>query len=248
MKEDIVKNYNGKPVTTSRAIAWKFGKQHKDVLRTIDNLECSDEFGERNFAPTYYTDKWNRKQKEYIITKDGFSFLVMGFTGREAAKFKEDFINAFNLMEERINGQLDPSKLSRLEILQMAMEAEREKQALQEANTKLQSKADYLNKITGSEGAIDIGQAAKILKIKDENGKIIGRNKLFRMLREESIFFKNKNEPKQKFIESGYFLLKEQYIKDIDQTMLKVLVTQKGLERLNRKFSGELFKPLKLAL
>lgn len=248
MEENIVKNYNGKPVTSSRAVAWKFGKRHKDVLRAIENLECSDEFTERNFALSEYKDSTGRSLKKYIITRDGFSFLVMGFTGKEAARFKEDFIKAFNQMEEKIRGQMDPSKLSRLEILQIAMEAEKEKQALKEANTKLQEKADYLNKITGSEGAVNVGQAAKLLKIKDESGSCIGRNKLFALLRDTGVFFKNKNEPKQQHVHAGYFIVKEQYIEDIDQTMIKVLVTQKGLEWLNKRLSGELFKPLKLAL
>lgn len=94
---------NRVPVVSSRDIAKTFGKEHKDVLRAISNLECSDDFGRRNFAPSSYINKQNKSQPEYLITKDGFAFLVMGFTGKEAATFKEKYITAFNYMAESLN-------------------------------------------------------------------------------------------------------------------------------------------------
>lgn len=94
--ENIVINHNGQPLTTSLLIAEKFGKEHKNILRDIETLDCSKEFNQLNFEPTYYLDSQNRAQPMYYITRDGFSFLVMGFTGTQAARFKEDFINAFN--------------------------------------------------------------------------------------------------------------------------------------------------------
>jgi Rha family phage regulatory protein len=93
---DLVVINQGKPCTTSRKIASKFGKEHKNVLRSIETLECSNEFNQLNFEPVDYMDAKGEKRPEYLITRDGFSFLIMGFTGREAAKFKEEFINAFN--------------------------------------------------------------------------------------------------------------------------------------------------------
>ncbi len=86
--------------TTSRIVAERFGKQHKDVLRAIRNLECSPEFTERNFALIECIDNSGKKQTEFKISMDGFAFLAMGFTGREAASWKERFIAAFNAMRE----------------------------------------------------------------------------------------------------------------------------------------------------
>ena len=84
--------------TTTRVIAEKFGKLHKDVLRAIRNLDCSAEFNERNFAPVEYMDGKGEPRTEYSVTRDGFTFLAMGFTGKEAASWNEKFIAAFNAM------------------------------------------------------------------------------------------------------------------------------------------------------
>lgn len=94
---------NNIPVVSSRDIAARFGKEHKNVLRDINNMECSDEFRRLNFEPSSYTNKQNKSQPEYLITKDGFTFLVMGFTGKEAAAFKEKYIAAFNYMAESLH-------------------------------------------------------------------------------------------------------------------------------------------------
>ncbi|HBM0098419.1 TPA: ash family protein, partial [Salmonella enterica subsp. enterica serovar Blitta] len=67
---------NGRAVTTSVAVAEYFRKMHKDVLKKIDNLDCSPEFTERNFAPSEYTDSTGRKLPACQITKNGFVFLV----------------------------------------------------------------------------------------------------------------------------------------------------------------------------
>lgn len=89
-------------VTSSRTVAEKFEKRHADVLRAIVNLECSPEFTQRNFALSSYKDESGKENKEYLITKDGFSMLAMGFTGEKAFKFKEAYINAFNAMEQEL--------------------------------------------------------------------------------------------------------------------------------------------------
>jgi len=94
---------NGKTVTDSLTVAESFGKRHSDVLRRIMNLECSEEFNQRNFASVTYIDGKGEKRPKYVITQDGFSFLAMGFTGQEAARFKELYIAEFNRMAERIN-------------------------------------------------------------------------------------------------------------------------------------------------
>lgn len=106
LSPELVQIRRGQAVTSSLVIAEYFGKQHKDVLRAINLLECSKLFRERNFTPTSYDTQMPsggiRKDPMYYITRDGFTFLVMGFTGKVAAQFKEDYINAFNAMEETL--------------------------------------------------------------------------------------------------------------------------------------------------
>ncbi|QIY09445.1 peptidase [Plesiomonas shigelloides] len=104
---------NGYPVTTSLAVADYFNKLHKDVLAKITRLECSAEFTERNFTLSEYTDVSGRKLPCYLITRDGFAFLAMGFTGKRAAQFKEAYITAFSAMESALNGKYLRGELSR---------------------------------------------------------------------------------------------------------------------------------------
>ncbi|EJM7337542.1 Rha family transcriptional regulator, partial [Escherichia coli] len=93
---------NGRAVTTSVAVAEFFHKLHKNVIQKIEALECSDEFTELNFQPSEYTDTTGRKLPMYQITKNGFVFLVMGFTGKKAAAFKEAYIAEFDRMEKEL--------------------------------------------------------------------------------------------------------------------------------------------------
>ncbi|EDT2961167.1 peptidase [Salmonella enterica subsp. enterica] len=99
----------GKVITSSLAVASYFGKQHKNVVQKIASLECSAEFTELNFQLSEYIDASGRKLPCYQITRDGFAFLAMGFTGKRAAQFKEAYINAFNQMEKQLS---KPSVLS----------------------------------------------------------------------------------------------------------------------------------------
>lgn len=107
----LVIPYKAHASTTSRLIAEKFQKRHSDVLRTIKDLDCSKDFIERNFALNEYTDSIGRKLPEYIITRDGFVFLVMGFTGELAAKFKEQYLEEFNRMEDALRIKAAPTAL-----------------------------------------------------------------------------------------------------------------------------------------
>ena len=92
---------NGIVTTTSNEVAVNFGKRHDTVLRAIDNLECSPEFTHRNFAASDYLDPTGRTLRAFTLTRDGFAFLCMGFTGKEAAQWKEKYIAAFNAMEAK---------------------------------------------------------------------------------------------------------------------------------------------------
>lgn len=91
---------------TSLDVAETFKKEHKNVLRDIETLGCSNEFNRLNFEPISYTDTMNRKQKAFAMTRDGFTLLVMGYTGEPAMRFKEAYIKQFNAMEAALQGKL----------------------------------------------------------------------------------------------------------------------------------------------
>ncbi|EGK4625540.1 Rha family transcriptional regulator [Escherichia coli] len=103
---------DGQAVTSSLAVANFFSKRHDDVLKKIRTLECSASFTARNFSVSDYTDCTGRKLPCYQITRDGFAFLAMGFTGKRAAQFKEAYINAFNQMEKQLSKPSVPSDVA----------------------------------------------------------------------------------------------------------------------------------------
>jgi len=168
MNELVIQNSKGNDVTTSLIVAEVFGKNHKDVLRDIENLSCSGSFNERNFAPIEYTDSRNRSQKAYEMTKDGFSFLVMGYTGEKAGQFKERFINEFNKREQLLKSD-DYILLRSQEILNNRVKLMEAKVAQLEEENKLQSiqlkesapKVEYFDKALSSVGTYTATQIAK---------------------------------------------------------------------------------------
>lgn len=96
---ELVIQRKDEAVTTSLKVAEMFHKRHDLVLRDIRALDCSDEFRLLNFAESKYTNEQNKRLPMYYITKDGFTFLVMGYRGKKAAEFKEAYIKEFNKME-----------------------------------------------------------------------------------------------------------------------------------------------------
>ena len=100
----ITKTEDEKLVVSSREVAANFEKRHDHVIRDIEKLmEMNPILGASNyFIESSYLDKYNRETKEYLMTRDGFSLLVMGFNGEKALNWKLQYINAFNQMEEYI--------------------------------------------------------------------------------------------------------------------------------------------------
>lgn len=93
-------------ICTSLDVADTFGKRHDNVLNRIRGLGCSEEFNLLNFKEIEYEDARGRKQPMFIMTRDGFTLLVMGYTGELAMRFKEAYIKQFNAMESALHGKL----------------------------------------------------------------------------------------------------------------------------------------------
>lgn len=119
MDEIVFRGANDQAMTSSLLVAKEFGKAHAKVMRDNENLNCSYEFRLANFGDSYFKNEQGREFPMVTMTKDGFSFLVMGYTGKKAARFKEAYINAFNKMELEIRSSIKPK--SQLEILQMSI-------------------------------------------------------------------------------------------------------------------------------
>lgn len=92
-------------MTNTLKVAEYFGKRHDNLLQIIKNLGCSDEFRLLNFKESYYLNEQNKRQPMYLMTQDGFTLLVMGFTGKKAMQFKEEYIKQFNSMNKWIEAK-----------------------------------------------------------------------------------------------------------------------------------------------
>lgn len=135
----MITERRGQPVTTSRAVAEQFGKQHKHVLRDIENLlkdlaspkldsleglpdTYGEDFAKANFIESEYTDAQGKPRPMYLLTRDGFTLLAMGFTGARALQFKVAYIDAFNRMEQIIRNGTNTAALSHFEERLQALE------------------------------------------------------------------------------------------------------------------------------
>ncbi|MET3064717.1 Rha family transcriptional regulator [Bacillus paranthracis] len=105
---NIVFIENNEVVTDSLMVAEVFGKEHKNVIRDIEKLLETGVVSPLNFEQSTYINERAREYKKYNLTKDGFTLLAMGFTGKEALKFKMMYIDEFNRMEQELkNRNLD---------------------------------------------------------------------------------------------------------------------------------------------
>ena len=104
--------HDGRPATTSLEVARFFGKQHQHVIRDITGLtdNCPESFSASNFGRASYLDEQAKNRPMYIIHRDGFMLLVMGYTGKKALALKLAYIEAFNHMEAEIAKRNRPAR------------------------------------------------------------------------------------------------------------------------------------------
>lgn len=106
----VVKVENGRAVADSRDVAVYFMKEHKHVLRDIRELHCSVEFRQSNFGPCIINDLRGIESTSHVMmTRSGFMFLVGGYTGAAAGRFKESYINQFDAMEAELRRRPAPA-------------------------------------------------------------------------------------------------------------------------------------------
>lgn len=112
-KDVVIKKIDGELVVTSRQVAEDFEKRHSHICDTIRNLTAENSEVKNMMIESKFEHRGN-EYKEYLLTRDGFSLLVMGFTGSKALQWKLKYIEAFNKMEEHIKGQaFNTSRLSK---------------------------------------------------------------------------------------------------------------------------------------
>lgn len=123
MSDIVLSMQSGEPVASSRQIAENFEKNHNHVLRDIDSLKKDvSNFGQMFFETTA-PDSYGREQRAYLMNRDGFTLLAMGFTGKAALEWKLKYIAAFNEMEKKLANQ---PQLTRSQLLATALIAAHE--------------------------------------------------------------------------------------------------------------------------
>ena len=147
----MITERDGIPVTTSRAVAEQFGKQHKNVIRDIETLisqlkiePATADFAELNFIQIDQPDAQGKPRPAYLLTRDGFTLLAMGFTGAKAVQFKVAYINAFNRMERLIRGGGVSAPAPALKSIERRLEALEQATGAQIADQIAQSGQDVL--------------------------------------------------------------------------------------------------------
>ena len=207
-----------------------YSKNEKGSYKISMMLQSIDE--DEKLMSTLLTSGQNRNV--WMLTENGLYEVLMQSRKPIAKEFKKEL--KIIISSIRRNGiYATPDKLfemlSKPESIIVVLTKLQEEQILREKAerqvSELLPKAELLDKIFDSDQKIDVGQAAKILSLP------FGRNTLFSKLREKGVFFKYRNEPKQLYIDKGYFLLKEKWIEHDNHdgfSVVKVLVTQKGLD------------------
>jgi anti-repressor protein len=229
-------NRDGAVLVSSRQVAEKFGKDHKNVLRDVKELLLSigaekDVLkSEPIFIESTYPDGYSRPQPEYLMTRDGFILLAMGFTGADAVKWKIKFIQAFNAMEAKLkeiasNPFAALSGMTSEQIRLYADEraakekAQAEVAAVSKQLEEAKPKVEFVDNFVASKGFLSMGEAAKVLGF--------GRNSLFELLRYADVVIKNSTSPKQWAVNQGLFVLKTWCSNGINGSTSRV--TPKGM-------------------
>ena len=192
-------------VTSSLQVAETFNKRHRDLMKSVDKLIEKDE---RSFSPMFKKgitpDAYGRDQQVYFMNRDGFAFLVLGFNNtKNVMKFKLQYIEAFNKMEDQIKtgGFKIPSTMA--EALRLAADQ-------QEQLEVMKPKAIFADSVATSHTTILVGDLAKIIK---GNGVDTGARRLFQWMRDNGYLIKRKgadyNSPTQKSMDLGLFKIKE---------------------------------------
>ena len=210
MNEIILSEQNGQVLASSREVAEKFGKAHGSILKTIcgetrngkhvnglcDEILASGNPLTKYFIKSTYMNR-GKEYPEYLMTRDGFSLLAMGFTGKEAVEWKLKYIDAFNQMEDRLKNGNQLTEEEKLKLMLFSKDASEVAYAhnrlielatapLIAENEELKPKAEYHDEVLKKDGLITTTVVAKDLGFSSAN-------KLNKVMNANHIIFKNQS-------------------------------------------------------
>ena len=246
MENLITKTEDGKLVVSSRRVADDFRRRHSDVIKAIEDKMKVNEIlrSPKYFIESTYTDKSNRQSKEYLLTKDGFSFIVMGFNGKIADEWKLKYIEAFNTMERKLKEISKPDSYMIDDPIERAKRWIEEREQYNKAIAELEEQNSFVNKISASENSLLVREVAKLAS---KGNIIIGEKALWSKLREWGYISKKSTEPMQSAINSGWFEVIERVVERSGKSFVykTTKVTSKGQIHIIKKLSKEFENKLK---
>lgn len=240
--EQLVRIENEQIVTDSRSVAEHFGKQHKHVLESIDNL-VAENSATKNMFLEQSREYRGRNFRYYLMNRDGFSLLVMGFTGKKALEWKLKYIEAFNNMEEELERRIIEARMDSYMIedpvkrAKKWIEEEQARQKLLAENRYMLPKAEFYDTVINTESLLSMGEVAKVLDMG------IGRNKLYKLLRDKNVLMDD-NIPYQRYVDAGYFKLTEKHYMSGDDSIVSTstYVKQKGVDFIRKLLQKDGYK------
>ena len=244
MENLITKTEDGKLVVSSRRVADDFGKRHSDVIEKIQQLIKAEKSVMSMFIESSYKAGTGKKYKEYLLTRDGFSLLVMGFNGREALEWKLKYIEAFNAMERKLKEISKPDSYMIDDPIERAKRWIEEREQYNKVVSELEEQNSFVNKISESNGSMLVREVAKLAS---KGNIIIGEKALWSKLREWGYISKKSTEPMQSAINSGWFEVIERVVDRDGKTFVykTTKVTSKGQVHIIKKLSKEFENKLK---
>lgn len=220
--ENLVKVENNQVVVSSRDIAEHFEKQHKHVLESIERLKAENSALIAMFYETSYKAGTGKSYKEYLMNRDGFSLLVMGFTGSKALDWKLKYINAFNEMENQLKPTLpdfsNPAEAARA----WANEYEAKQKALAQV-AEMKPKAEYFDCLVDRNLLTNFRTTAKELGIK--------QNQFINWLLENNFVYRDNHNKLMLYAQhEEYFCVKDSKSASNKWAGTQTLITPKGKE------------------
>lgn len=232
----LVKVINNQIVVSSRQVAEHFGKEHRHVLENVRQILAAENSATNFYHKTTFVNR-GKQYPMYLMNRDGFSLLVMGFTGKEALEWKIKYINAFNEMERKIKSNHTlPDFTNPVEAAIAWAKQYKEKEKYKKELEEAKPKAEFADAITQCKTNLPIGTFAKV--VYEKTG--VGRNRLFEWLRKRGLLMtipSEYNKPTQKATEMGLFTTKEDK-SNTNTIKVKVSITPKGQLYIYKMLKG----------
>lgn len=251
MPRPTISSIAGVPMTDSRDVAAYFGRSHKNVLQALANAQasCSPDFARLNFQPVHFEGRTRLVLSHYLLTKDAFAFAVLGFTGQQAAQFKESYIGAFNAMEAELRARQAPAvdlddpatlrrlllgKLDRIDVLEA--QVEKTSHALAIAHEVIEQdapKIEAYDMLVSDRGTLCLADAARHIGARQED--------FFKWIRSSGLVFEKNGDtyPAAEYRLDGQFVVKLTPLPS-GLHRAQTRVTKQGLVWLTHKWQAHL--------